>query len=99
MSRIKNCISLLLLQFIFVTSIMFNTEITYNGNAYPKWSVYLGWSTCMLSISCIPIYAIYKVSMQKGSFLERIRKLIKPVDWMPSQLEDRIAWEEHILKH
>lgn len=48
-------------QFIFVTTILFNTRIKYHGVTYPDWSITLGWSTCLASILCIPIYMGYQL--------------------------------------
>lgn len=55
-------------QFIFITTICFNTEITYNGMVYPRWLIAIGWGSCLSSCSCIPIYIVYKLSRMNGSF-------------------------------
>lgn len=55
-------------QSIFITTILFNTEITYNGMKYPKSLIALGWASCLLSILCIPIYFVYKLLKMNGSF-------------------------------
>lgn len=55
------------LQFIFVTTILFNTQVTYNGMAYPQWLIRIGWASCLASIVCIPIYIVYKLSRMSGS--------------------------------
>lgn len=54
-------------QFIFITTICFNTEITYNGMEYPRWLIAIGWGSCLSSCICIPIYIIYKLSRMNGS--------------------------------
>lgn len=60
------------LQFIFVTTILFNTQVTYNKMAYPQWMIHIGWGSCLSSIICIPIYIIYKLSRMNGS-LKKVR--------------------------
>lgn len=50
-----------------MTTIIFNTEITYNGMDYPRWLIAIGWGSCILSIICIPIYFVYKLSKMNGS--------------------------------
>lgn len=61
-------------QFIFITAILFNTDITYNGMSYPKWLTALGWASCLISIACIPIYFVYKLLKMNGSLKKVWRK-------------------------
>lgn len=35
---------------------------------YPRWLIALGWGSCLISIVCIPIYFVYKLSKMNGSF-------------------------------
>lgn len=57
-----------------MTTILFNTEITYNGMSYPRWLVLIGWGSCLSSIICIPIYFVFKLSKMNGSF-KKVRQL------------------------
>lgn len=68
------------LQFIFVTTILFNTEITYNGVEYPRWLIAVGWASCLVSIICIPTYFVYKLSKMNGSF-KKVPHLYKYLNW------------------
>ncbi|XP_015521618.1 sodium- and chloride-dependent glycine transporter 1-like isoform X1 [Neodiprion pinetum] len=84
-----------ILSFIFVTTIIFNTRITYNGIAYPEWAVVTGWCSCLASIVCIPGYAIFHFCKTKGGWKEKIQQGTSPTpEWGPQKLEDRIAWDE-----
>ncbi|KAF2894050.1 hypothetical protein ILUMI_12120, partial [Ignelater luminosus] len=61
----------IILTFIFMTSIAFNTTITYHGFLYPDWSIVLGWSSCAASMLCIPLYMGYKLLyFEEGDFVE-----------------------------
>lgn len=84
----------LILICIFFTTIIYNTNITYNGRLYPQWSIYVGWGTCLLSMICVPICMIYQLSKEKGNYWDRIRKSLKPSDWGPAKEEHRRAWNE-----
>lgn len=63
-------------QFIFVTTILFNTEVTYDGRQYPRWLIAIGWGSCVTSIICIPIYFVYKLSKMNGS-LKKVLQLLE----------------------
>ena len=78
-----------------MTTIAFNTEVTYNGKSYPKWAIYFGWSSSFISIACIPSYAIYKLVNSKGTLIQRIKCSVKPIDWGPAKMENRILWEDY----
>lgn len=60
-------------QFIFVTTILYNTEITYGGRSYPTWLVHIGYTSCASSIICIPIYILYKLTKMNGSIKKVMR--------------------------
>ncbi|KAK6061473.1 putative ATP synthase F0, A subunit [Cooperia oncophora] len=48
------------------------------GYMFPKWSVGLGWFLRMLSVSSVPLFAIYMLSFAKGTFTERLRWATSP---------------------
>lgn len=60
----------LVLTFIFFTTIVYNTEVTYNGVRYPRWAIILGWASCFASMICIPGYAIYELARTRGTITE-----------------------------
>ncbi|KAJ9580326.1 hypothetical protein L9F63_004019, partial [Diploptera punctata] len=85
-----------ILLFIFVTTIAFNTTVTYNRKAYPYWALIVGWFTAVLSMMWIPIYIIYKLLQSKGTFSERLKFNLKPTtEWCPASEEDRINWKNY----
>ncbi|KAJ1349810.1 hypothetical protein KIN20_005463 [Parelaphostrongylus tenuis] len=45
---------------------------------FPKWSVGLGWFLRMLSITSVPLFAIYMLSFAKGTLPERLRWATTP---------------------
>ncbi|XP_055540272.1 sodium- and chloride-dependent glycine transporter 1 isoform X2 [Wyeomyia smithii] len=85
-----------ILTFIFITTIVYNREITYNGIVYPRWAIALGWSSCLASMLWIPSFAVYKIIRSKGSFLDRVKKNLKPKDWGPADELERALWQSHI---
>lgn len=48
-------------QFIFITTITFNTPVSYNGVTFPDWAITVGWGTCLSSMLCIPLYIGYRI--------------------------------------
>lgn len=61
----------LYLQFILIFTVIQYKPITYNDYVYPGWSLAIGFLMAMSSVTCIPIYALYKISKSEGTtFLE-----------------------------
>ncbi|XP_058803162.1 sodium- and chloride-dependent glycine transporter 1-like isoform X1 [Phymastichus coffea] len=86
-----------ILSFIFVTTVLFNTRITYNGVDYPEWAVAVGWCSCLVSMLCIPGYIICYLVFGKGTLAEKIAHGTNPTsEWGPTQAEDREAWEKFV---
>ncbi|KAH0567169.1 sodium- and chloride-dependent glycine transporter 1-like [Cotesia glomerata] len=89
----------IILSFIFATTIIFNTRITYRGVPYPEWAVYIGWCSCMASMLCIPGYAIYHFITAKGTFKERFEAGISPTpEWGPREKLDFDEWKKFISR-
>ncbi|XP_077285239.1 sodium- and chloride-dependent glycine transporter 1-like [Arctopsyche grandis] len=88
------------LTFIFVTTIIWNKEITYKDVAYPGWSIVVGWGMCALSLLCIPIYMLYLLIFKKnGPISKRITDSIKPTkDWCPIDQHNANEWRNLINK-
>ncbi|XP_019564348.2 sodium- and chloride-dependent glycine transporter 1 [Aedes albopictus] len=85
-----------ILTFIFITTILYNTEATYNGVRYPKWAIAVGWMSCISSMLCIPAYALYKLASSKGSLLERVKSNLAPRDWGPADALQRTLWQQNV---
>ncbi|KAJ3655701.1 hypothetical protein Zmor_014821 [Zophobas morio] len=84
----------IILASIFITTIAFNTRITYRGITYPDWSITLGWCSCGISIICIPLYMGYRLLyLEEGDLVDRIKSAIKPtLEWGPADNEHRKEW-------
>ncbi|XP_033208703.1 sodium- and chloride-dependent glycine transporter 1-like [Belonocnema kinseyi] len=88
-----------ILAFIFVTAIVFNTRITYNGIDYPEWAIAMGWCSCLVSMLCIPGYAIYYLFSKKGTFKDRLSLGTNPSNvWGPADPADRKEWENCVRR-
>jgi len=60
---------------------IFFSPATYNGVEFPAWAQVVGWMSSMLSVLCIPGFAIYQIlknPIAKGSLKERLSLLSKP---------------------
>lgn len=56
----------------------------YGDYEFPTWANAIGWVLSFSSVSLIPLVAIYKIIREKGSFVERLKKLIRPLpEWAP----------------
>ncbi|KAJ6649291.1 Sodium- and chloride-dependent glycine transporter 1 [Pseudolycoriella hygida] len=86
----------IILLFIFVTSILFNSNVTYDGRSYPAWAITCGWFSCLASIVVIPVYMLYKLLFTKGSISRRITIGLTPCDWGPSDADNRQEWMDYI---
>ncbi|KAJ8672809.1 hypothetical protein QAD02_004069 [Eretmocerus hayati] len=83
--------------FIFVTTIIYNTEVTYNGVAYPGWAIALGWSSCLISVLCIPGYVVYFLLVNEGKLEEKLKKGLTATDaWKPQVQIEQIAWSQMV---
>ncbi|XP_051173790.1 sodium- and chloride-dependent glycine transporter 1-like [Leptopilina boulardi] len=88
-----------ILSFIFITTIIFNTRVSYNGIEYPEWAIGLGWGSCLISMICIPGYMIYYLFCKKGSFKENLILGTNPSEsWGPGDMENRTEWKKFVLK-
>ncbi|XP_056869884.1 sodium- and chloride-dependent GABA transporter 2-like [Takifugu flavidus] len=54
--------------------------ISSNGYEYPAWAYSLGWAMALSSIVTIPIYAIGKLCLTKGTLRQRLMVLWYPAD-------------------
>ncbi|XP_068246956.1 sodium- and chloride-dependent glycine transporter 1-like isoform X1 [Palaemon carinicauda] len=77
---IMPCVVLTILAFTWIDL----KPAKYGDYNFPPWANVIGWILSFSSVSLIPIVAIYKIIMEKGSFVERVRKLCKPLpEWAP----------------
>ena len=63
---------MLAFQVIFIWFCVDWTGISYAGYQYPPWAEFLGWMLCIVSILCVPGYAIYRYKKlpEGGTFKE-----------------------------
>lgn len=88
-----------ILSFIFITTIVFNTRVSYNGIDYPDWAIGIGWCSCLISMLCIPAYMIYYLFSKKGSLKKNLITGTSPSEsWGPGDEENRTEWKKFILK-
>uniref|UniRef100_A0A0P4VUH0 Transporter n=1 Tax=Scylla olivacea TaxID=85551 RepID=A0A0P4VUH0_SCYOL len=60
------------------------TPARYGDYEFPFWANAIGWALSFSSVFLIPAVAVFKILREKGSFMERVRKLIRPLpEWAP----------------
>ncbi|XP_052869336.1 sodium- and chloride-dependent glycine transporter 2-like [Anopheles cruzii] len=84
--------------FIFFTTIAYNTEVSYNGLAYPRWAIGVGWASCFASMLCIPGFMLYRLSRSKGPLMKRLKDQLQAQDWGPADAEQRELWTAFVLQ-
>ncbi|XP_028161628.1 sodium-dependent serotonin transporter [Ostrinia furnacalis] len=72
-------ISPVFLLVLFVFSLLSHEDMLGAGDyVYPQWSITVGWIMTGTTVSCIPLYIVYKFLITPGSFMERIRTIKRP---------------------
>lgn len=85
-----------ILVFIFVTTVAFNSPVTYNGLKYPQWALIVGWFAALASMICIPIGVVHTLAKSRGTLHQRFRKSLLPSSsWGPALEADHIAWKQY----
>lgn len=71
--------------FVWLFSISKLSPVTYGDYQYPTWAIVFGWVLGMLSLVPLPAVMISQIFKAKGTFIERIKKLIHPdPKWGPA---------------
>ncbi|TNN35450.1 Sodium- and chloride-dependent betaine transporter [Liparis tanakae] len=52
---------------------------TSGGYMYPDWAYVLGWAMALSSLIAVPIWAVVKICLTKGSLTQRLSVLCRPV--------------------
>ncbi|CAH2224572.1 jg11743, partial [Pararge aegeria aegeria] len=66
---------------LFVFSVLAHEEMLgANDYVYPRWSIHVGWLMTGTTVSCIPLYILYKFAITPGSFVNRVKTMIRPVE-------------------
>jgi hypothetical protein len=53
-----------------MTTVVFNSPVTYNGKRYPDWANALGWIAALASMICIPIGIIHRLAVSHGTLCQ-----------------------------
>lgn len=87
-------------QFIFVTTLVYNTPVSYRHHDFPDWAQGLGWLSALASLLLMPGYAIYLLARTPGSLRERLGATSRPAaDWGPALDDHRAEWEQYKAKN
>lgn len=64
--------------------------ISYAGYQYPPWAEFLGWMLCIVSLLCVPGYALHRyLKLPSGTFQERFRTILLPDREVLSKIEQK----------
>nr|XP_042900478.1 sodium-dependent dopamine transporter-like isoform X2 [Parasteatoda tepidariorum] len=66
------------LMLIIVYGLIDYEPLSYEHYVYPVWANIFGWCIAASSVLCIPIVAIFQMLKTPGTFMQRLRKLLKP---------------------
>ncbi|CAI9734865.1 sodium- and chloride-dependent glycine transporter 1-like [Octopus vulgaris] len=76
--------------FIWLFSVSTLGPVTYGDIQYPPWAIRFGWILGLVSLVPIPLVMIYSIYRAEGTFMERVKSLIKPApNWGPVLPENR----------
>lgn len=71
--------------FVLGFSITTLQPVTYGDYHYPEWAIGVGWIFALCSMVPVPVVAIIYIAREKGTLIERIKKLAKPApEWGPA---------------
>lgn len=59
-----------ILALLFVTTIAYNTKVSYAGRVYPMWAIVIGWWIAIASLLCIPLYAMFRMAVTDGTWAQ-----------------------------
>ncbi|KAJ8731646.1 hypothetical protein PYW07_004810 [Mythimna separata] len=71
-------ISPVFLLVLFIVSVLAHQEMLGGEYTYPPWSITVGWVMTGTTVSCIPLYIVYKFLITPGSFMHRIKTIKRP---------------------
>lgn len=76
--------------FIWLFSVSTLGPVTYGDVQYPAWAIRFGWLLGVISLIPTPTVMIYSIWKAEGTFMERVKSLIKPAaNWGPALPENR----------
>ncbi|CAH2096550.1 unnamed protein product [Euphydryas editha] len=71
-------ISPVFLLVLFVFSVLAHEEMLGGEYVFPRWSIRVGWIMTGVTVSCIPLYIIYKFLITPGNCVNRIKAITRP---------------------
>ncbi|XP_011414893.3 sodium- and chloride-dependent glycine transporter 1 [Magallana gigas] len=79
--------------FVWLFSVTQLSPVTYGDYEYPDGAIVFGWMLGLASIVPVPVCAIIAILGEKGSFVQRIKKLVHHTDdWGPAVEKHRIRY-------
>ena len=85
---------------IFFFNLYLYKPMAINGVPIPLWAEAIGWATAMASVIFIPVFAIKEFVEAKGSFLQRMRSIIRPDElYRPNSSTDLKTINELFERH
>ncbi|XP_068633500.1 sodium-dependent serotonin transporter-like [Battus philenor] len=63
---------------LFVFSVLSHEEMLGGEYTYPAWSIAVGWVMTGTTVSCVPLYIIYKLIITPGNCYHRMRTIKRP---------------------
>lgn len=83
-------ISPLIIGVIFIWFCVDWTGISYGDVTFPAWAEFIGWMLCIVSILCVPGYALARyLKLGSGSFSERFRTILLPDREVMRKIEEK----------
>ncbi|XP_064621443.1 sodium- and chloride-dependent glycine transporter 1-like [Lineus longissimus] len=74
-----------LMLFSFLYSAIGFSVPTYGDYVYPTWAIGFGWFLAIISLTPLPIVMVKEMMQKEGSFLQRLRKAVRPApEWGPA---------------
>nr|XP_022326232.1 sodium- and chloride-dependent glycine transporter 1-like isoform X1 [Crassostrea virginica] len=79
--------------FVWLFSVTQLSPVKYGNYEYPNAAIVMGWMLGLASLLPIPICAIIAILREKGSLVDRIKKLVRHTeDWGPAVEKHRVRY-------
>jgi len=79
--------------FIWLFSVTQLSPVTYGDYEYPNGAIVFGWMLGLASLLPVPLCAIIAILREKGSLVQRIKKLVRHTeDWGPAVEKHRVRY-------
>ncbi|XP_022325413.2 sodium- and chloride-dependent glycine transporter 1-like [Crassostrea virginica] len=79
--------------FIWLFSVTQLSPVTYGDYEYPNGAIVFGWMLGLASLLPVPLCAVIAILREKGSLVQRIKKLVRHTeDWGPAVEKHRVRY-------